>query len=200
MTISPGAYYGHAAPTWDTVTAQRIIDATNSHIGNAGLHGGGADLAGKVVGRNRRTTTSGLIPFTSNNNQGNATKIIEASASMTSGRVYQVYSPGFGLYGRSATIVRAQITYTTNGAVPGTTSTTLDMSQVELLPGDNVIACNIGKLYPATGNITFRCLLSAYLINAGSGADAAAYGASDWPIDLVILDVGTDPGASGTIW
>lgn len=42
MTISPGAYYGHAAPTWDTVTGQRIIDATNAHIANGAIHGGGA--------------------------------------------------------------------------------------------------------------------------------------------------------------
>ena len=45
MTISPGAYYGHAPVTWDTVTAQRIIDATNAHIANSGIHGGGGGYA-----------------------------------------------------------------------------------------------------------------------------------------------------------
>ena len=38
MTISPGAYYGHAGVTWDTVTAQRIIDAANAHIANGTIH------------------------------------------------------------------------------------------------------------------------------------------------------------------
>lgn len=196
LPITDLPYRGYAPTTWDTVTAKRIIDELNT-LGNtvANLP---TSAGAKVVGRNRRTNsvaqniTSGV--------QSGATAIMDTSASMVSGHAYQVYSPGFGIWSqvRAGIIVRAQLTYTTNGSAPNTISTTLDMSQVATLSGGNVIAVNIGKIYVATANITFRCLLSAYLIGPSGGDYATHYGAADWPTDLVILDMSTDPGVNGT--
>ena len=41
MVLGP-AYRGHAPVTFDTVTAQAIVDEVNAHTGNAGIHGAGA--------------------------------------------------------------------------------------------------------------------------------------------------------------
>ena len=193
LPITDLPYRGHAPITWDTVTLKRVIDELNA------LGAGGGDLAGRVVARNRRTSTKSGITGSS---QGSATKILDTGPVVCSAnRLYQVYSPGFGVYGTVGTVLRAQITYTTDGSTPGVTSTTLDMSQVSMLAGDNVSACNIGKLFGTVANtLTCRFLLSAYLINPGGGASCAAYGANDWPNDLIVADVGVDPGASGSVF
>jgi len=150
-----------------------------------------ACLPGRIVKRGRRITATATT-----------TTILGVlrvdSIAVVAGRAYGIHTSGLAIDGATAAAIgRAEVRHTTDGSVPGTGSA--------LLPGawtrdqtsntiDGTIQAINGFYFPSTSH-TLRILLC---IASGAGAVAVQIlGDATFPIDLVVTDMGEDPGDSG---
>lgn len=146
-----------------------------------------------VVARGRRTTSSTTTTATS---AGTAQKVLEVSATLKTGRLYRITAPNVGYHRTTAGRVGMQLTYTTNGTTPGVTSTQLNWTQSQTYDtGDPVYGLTLGATYTPGANQTMRVLLSVWSVTTGT---SGTYADAAWPTEIVVEDLGVDPGSSGT--
>lgn len=146
---------------------------------------------GVCVARGRRTTGPGRTTTTT---RTSAKKVIEVGASLIAGRCYEVKCPNVGVFSAAAGRIGLQINYTINNTTPGPASTALCFTQVDTPTSDQVIKTDVGDIYVPGSAQTFRAVLSFWAVNAG---DYGVFAASDWATNLLIVDMGPDPGDSG---
>ncbi len=116
------------------------------------------------------------------------------------GRLYWVGTNSVGVdTGNTGDTARLNLRYTTDGSTPSTSSTVLTMGQAK--PVDIAVAesIHVDALYAPGSDETFSVLLSVQRA-AGSGAavGVTAGTGQPGPIDLYIVDLGEDPGDTGT--
>lgn len=145
-----------------------------------------------VIARGRYTTSTS----TTATSPSTAMKITELPATLVSGRLYRVYASDVPLTNTTdpANRIFLQITYTTDGSTPTVSGTRLTSSSGIGASTTNYAAQTISAFYAPGSNQTLKALLSVY----GSAANTAIGGASDWPVELIIEDVGLDGGVTGT--
>lgn len=85
--------------------------------------------------------------------------------------------------------------YTTDGSTPTITSPILSSEQLRMTESDFGETAELSVLYAPAGNETLSVLLSVKRIN-GTGSGSLQASATQ-PIDLIIEDVGADPGNIG---
>jgi hypothetical protein len=155
-----------------------------------------AESGGQIMARAERATVStGTTTTTATSAQG-VLRIDDIT--LRAGRLYRVAAPSLGLYSStSGDVAVAQLTRTTDGSTPTASSTRLTHGRVEAFGTSVVHTCDLHAVYaPGGADVTFSVLLSIYR-QSGSGT-IQAYGAADWPILLLIEDLGVDPGDTGT--
>ena len=152
-----------------------------------------AEFAGYIIARGRRVTAStGTTATTSGTAQG----VMRISGALTSGRLYRVSAPNLPC--RSTTSgdrLAAQLTYTLDGTTPVVGSTRLTFGQLECVGTSVPNSLTVEGLYIPSSDLTFSVLLSIYR-QSGAGT-VSLLGASDWPVDLLIEDVGEDTSDVG---
>ncbi|MBN9108551.1 MAG: hypothetical protein J0I34_07190 [Pseudonocardia sp.] len=171
------------AGSWAARTiAQLVTDLVAAWTGGLG-----------VIARGRRTTSSTTTTATS---AGTAQKVLEASATLKTGRLYRITAPNVGYHRTTAGRVGLQLTYTTNNTTPGVTSTQLNWTQAQTYDaGDPVYGATLSATYTPASNQTLRVLLSVWSVTTGT---SGTYADAGWPTEIVIEDLGVDPGNTGT--
>ncbi|HEY0696520.1 MAG TPA: hypothetical protein VGD43_01780 [Micromonospora sp.] len=117
-----------------------------------------------------------------------------------SGRSYRVFTSGLTFVGTSGDTARARITHTTDGSTPTTASTQLGAGCRNRIAGTTGPEAPI-LIASETYHATADGLLSVLLVvtrSAGTGGSVSLFGSSTEPIELLIEDLGTDPGDTGT--
>ena len=152
------------------------------------------ESGGYVMARGRRITAStGTTTTTATSAQG-VLRIDDIA--LLGGELHRVAARGLGLYSSvGGDVAVARLTYTADGSTPTAASTVLTQGRVECDSAGLVRSIDVSGLYVPGSAVTFSVLLSIYR-QSGTGT-IQAYGASDWPIELVIEDLGDDPGDTG---
>lgn len=145
-----------------------------------------------IIARGRYTTaisTTGTTPTT-------ARKVTELPAALTSGRLYRIAAANVPITNVTSTanVCFLQITHTTDGTTPSTTSTRLASSSTGSPSTATYVECSLSCLYAPASSVTIKVLLAFY----GQAGTTWLGAATDWPVEVVIEDVGPDPGVGGT--
>jgi hypothetical protein len=148
---------------------------------------------GTVIARAQRLTSGTATTATT---AATAQKLCELDVSLIAGRLYRICVVDFGIFSTAAANAQLQITYTTDGSTPSVTSTILTTGQVTTPAGSIVISGSLSGLYSPGSNLTFKALVS-YWCNTGA-TTVNIFANTSWPFDLVVEDLGVDPGVSGT--
>lgn len=152
-----------------------------------------ASLPNGIVKRAIRTTAP---PSTLATTAGAAQPVMSLDAHVLAGRCYRVSVLNIGVYGNGAATVEVHLTYTTNGTVASTASTVLKATDVQVVTGDIPNEANLGATYAPTADGPLSVLLSYFC--AVGATTVFMIGSAAWPIEILIEDIGVDPGASGT--
>lgn len=113
------------------------------------------------------------------------------------GRIYQISTSTLLLATNTANdFVNAKIRYTTDGSTPTTSSSLLTQTGGRIEATSSGDFAYLSGLYAPASDETLSVLLT---VARGSGAGTVAinYGSSV-PIELYIVDLGVDPGDTGT--
>lgn len=204
LAVSYGSSSGTAVQGNDTrVTADQAAATasirtlgTGSAQAAAGDHGHTYGQTATVVARGRRTTVStGTTATVSTSGQG---VLRLTGISLTAGRLYRVAVPNVGMASTTAgNIAGLQLTYTTNNTTPTVSSTILTLGAVNCATANQQYGVHMSCVYAPGSNQTFGVLFSIWRQSGASGT-VTAYGNAIWPCDLVIEDLGADPGDTGT--
>lgn len=142
----------------------------------------------KCVARGRRTTNSSTTTT-----EVGVLRI--DSITVTSGRLYGIFTSALILASTIANDTLRAIIRGDTSTTATTSSTQLDMGQLQqpntsAPPGSMIVA-----LYPAAATATLSVLLSVAR-QTGTG-NVQILGASTFPIDMWVVDLGPDPGNTG---
>lgn len=147
-----------------------------------------------IIARHRRTTNS---TTTTQTVQTSAQGVCWVGGALLIGRLYRVSAKNVGCYTVAAGRARLQLTYTTNGTTPTAASTVLvTTDETETNPGNKVLNRDLAGLYVPGSNQTIKVLISIW--NDNIAGTAGTFASATWPTDLVIEDLGVDPGSTGT--
>jgi hypothetical protein len=152
-----------------------------------------------IVARSRRTTSTAGHTGT---NLAGSQKVTELSVSVLSGLAYRInvsvplWINGGTQYGT----MQATLLYTTDGTTPGVGSTQMYQKSVVCPPGGIIGEVNFDVIYVPGSNHTLKLLLTNHAISGstGAGTNWSTYGATTWPCEITVENLGTDPGATGT--
>lgn len=151
-----------------------------------------ADMLTGVVARHRRVSSSGA---TTANTAATADTLIQLdSVSLLVGRLYSVRCPNIGMFTGLEAVGQIQITYTSDGSPPLVTSTQLAETQVMTPAGGIVVSAQLESFLSVPASATYRFLVSYW----GNGEAVAVFGSGAWPLELIVEDLGTDPGSTGS--
>lgn len=154
-------------------------------------------LAAKgVVARARRTTTSAASSA-----DGDDVPVLRVSGvPLRLGRLYEVWTTPLGLDSTSVNDeIGARIRYTTNATDATDISTILPGSNVQVRQTDaNIQEHKVVQTVLSGTDVTASFLLCVRRLAGAGGCVIFVDGAAGDMIDLVIEDVGTDPGDTGT--
>jgi hypothetical protein len=118
---------------------------------------------------------------------------------LTAGRCYRISTAPLGVDGNNANdIIRVTITYTTDGSTPTISSTTLPGGRAQALQANisNGEYLYISTTYTPASDETLSLLLC---VSRQSGAGTVVInGDSVNTIEMVVEDIGVDPGDTGT--
>jgi hypothetical protein len=146
---------------------------------------------GTIIARGRRTTST-----TTTTTSLGVLRLDDIP--ITSGRAYSVHTSGLALDGgTTAAVALAIIRYTTDGSTPTTSSNQFPggwTRDVTTNTTDGPIHAT-GAIYVPSSDETLSLLLC---IQSGNGAVAVQMlGDATFPIDMWVVDHGTDPGDTG---
>lgn len=146
------------------------------------------NATGVLIARGRRTTNSAA-----------GTGVIGVlrldDVPVTAGRCYLINARG-GMWPTAAGDTRADVTvrFTTTGATPTTASPILALVGRQLFTTGYVEPFDIAQTYTPGSNQLLSLLLCFDSIDSDP---IAAYGAADWPVEILVTDLGADPGNTG---
>lgn len=157
---------------------------------------------GRIIARTRRTSnavsTAASTAYTAQAVLG------LSSVPVVGGRLYEVTAPNVAMYSTGggtfgATVALAFITYAVNTGNPAFVSSP-QLVQMVTLPNTNgqTLGAPVLGYYPASTSGTLSVLLCYYQPIAAGSLGVTMVGSGSSPIDLMIRDVGVDPGDTGT--
>lgn len=152
--------------------------------------------AGRVIARHARTTTPTFASMTE-------AGICWLGFTAVADHLYRIEVPAFGVYGGSAGfVISGRLRYTTDNSTPNPTSS----SVVPGSPWTEYVANNNGYVpsrslcgfltAPAAG--TIKVMWTQVLLVVVGGSCGVWLGSADVAANLVVTDLGTDPGSTGT--
>lgn len=149
-----------------------------------------------VIARGRRTNTSAA----SSADETDVAVLRVSSVLLRAGRLYKVWTSPLGLDSSSTNDeIGARIRYTTNNTNATTASTILPASNIQTRQTDGNVPEHKTISAPLTGlDVTASFLLVVRRIAGGGNCALVVDGTKGDAIDLVIEDVGIDPGDTGT--
>ncbi len=150
-----------------------------------------AFVGGVVARGNRQSVSTSTSTTSATSGQG----VLRLSCPLRSGRLYRIEALEFGVYSSAAATVGAQLTATVDGTTPTAASTLLTFGQRIVPTGSEVQTLSLNRLYVPGSDLTLGLLLSIWRV-AWSG-NVQVYGASTWPIELLVTDLGVDTGDVG---
>lgn len=153
-----------------------------------------ADLnrLGQLVGRNQRTTNSGLITTTE-------TAIISVRAPVIAGRSYLITHKTEAFWTTASAAAEVRLRYTTNDIEPTITST--QITRVEVPPGSAAgipVAGSTDVVFDSVATGFLRVLVT--LVRAAGTGSVSVGGAAGGPMTLFVFDAGDTIAASGTVY
>lgn len=149
-------------------------------------------LGGTVIARHRRTSNSSTA---SSSTPVGILRLDDIP--ITAGRSYWVVTSSLVIHSSTANdVVRVGAYYTTDGSTPTGASTLLGIVQETVDATANPPAQPLSVMYFPTVDEIFSVFLGVAR-QAGAG-NADVLGSTTFPIDLYIIDMGEDPGATGT--
>lgn len=153
-------------------------------------------LSEGVIARARRTTSSA----TSSSDGVDVAVLRVSNVSLVAGRLYSVWTTPLGLDSSSTNDeIAARIRYTTNGTDATTSSTILLGSNIQTRQTDGNVWEHKTIQTALVGTTVTASFLIVVRRIAGAGAcKIAVDGSAGDVIDLVIEDIGADPGDTGT--
>jgi len=154
----------------------------------------------RVVARARRATTAALASGTTLASSSAVASL--TAVPVTAGRLYRVYTSSLLVYSNGATtmaVAQTAVTYTTDGSTPSANSALLKQDNVQVAPGGSTTALTISLTYAPTATGTLGVLLSYFQPITGGGTSVGMTGSAVLPIELVVEDIGADPGATGNV-
>jgi hypothetical protein len=143
-----------------------------------------------IIKRHRRTTTStttttevGVIRFD--------------DVPVVGGRLYHIYTSTLQLASSvNNDGLAANLRYTEDGSTPSTSSTVMTSFRDQQVNATTGFTGMISVMYAPASDLELSLLLTVARIT-GTG-NAQMSGSATFPIDLVIEDIGIDPGSTGT--
>lgn len=170
-----------------------MTNAVNDHeVRIATLESGSI---GRCVGRYYRTTTPSYATATE-------AGVLWLAAPVSEGHLYSIAAPSFGIYAAgSGYLLTGRIRYTLDGSVPIATSSPIATGSlwthyVANSSGYVPTQSSYGLVYAsATG--TMRAMLTQ-IRSVGAGNCTIWPAASGGSVNLIVTDLGVDPGSSGT--
>lgn len=146
---------------------------------------------GVIKARARRVTNTGA-------STGSVVGILRLDdVPVVAGRAYQITAIG-GLFPNATDNVRidATLRYTTNGATPTTASPILVLHGLTTVTNGYVERYNIIHTYVPGVDQTLSLIMCFQSVASG-GAAVSSYAAADWPTEIIVTDMGADPGDTG---
>lgn len=151
-----------------------------------------AGLPGACIGRNTRATAP---PAGTGTSVATSQPVLSTSAPVKAGRVYEVRALHFGLYSNLAGTAQANLLFTLDGTEPTTASGVLDQVDIQIPAGGIPEDAQLDRTYVPSAEGVLSVLLTYY----GPGT-CHMNGSATWPIELLIIDLGMDPGVTGTTY
>lgn len=145
---------------------------------------------GVLVARASRVTSTGA-------STGSTVGIVRLDdVPVTAGRAYSVHAHG-GLYPTSINGGRVDVTvrYTVDGSTPSVSSSVLALRGVQLFTAQFVEAYDVDIVYVPSVNETLSLLLCFSTVITTDATQS--YGATSWPTEITVTDLGADPGDTG---
>lgn len=194
-SIAAASRVASAAASAASADAVRHDDSRLSDARTPVSHTHTAGQSGLVIARGRRTTLSTATSATTSTTAQSVLRV--SSVSLTSGRLYRVGIIDFGIAGSvAAAMASFQLTYTTNNTNATVSSSILTLGSMNCAAATQFYSGIISAVYAPSSSITFSVLFSIWR-NQGTGT-IQTYGDATWPLDLLIEDIGVDPGDTGT--
>jgi hypothetical protein len=151
-------------------------------------------LAGAVIGRARRTTSS-----TTSTGTTRVAVLRLDDIPLTAGRIYEIRTGGLQIDGvtNNDTMI-IDIVYTTDGSTPTTASSLLAGASSETIQPNaaSPVYSSISTTYTPAGNETLSLLLTIKH-GVGTGAMGLLATGTTSIIEMLIIDRGVDPGDTG---
>ncbi len=200
---------------WAATTAYAyndVVTASGQRWLNKTPHTSGATFSGAtnwvpltlpgagVVARARRITAAALASGTTLASSSAIASL--ANIPVTAGRLYRVYTSSLLVYSNGATtmaVAQAAVTYTTDGTAPSASSALLKQDDVQVGIGGSPATLAISVSYAPTVTGLLGLLLSYFMPVTGGGTSVGISGTATAPIELVVEDIGVDPGATGNV-
>lgn len=201
--VGPGTQYN----VWDLVTANglRWLCKIN-HLSGATFSGNtnwvslSLALPPRVVARARRTTPASLASGTT---LASSSAVVSLpNIPVTAGRLYRVYTSSLLVYsnGNTSTMVaQTAIAYTTDGSTPSAGSAVMKQDNLQLTASGSPSNLTISVSYAPAVTGLLGLSLSYFMPVTGGGTSVGMSGSAIAPIELVVEDVGADPGATGNV-
>lgn len=161
------------------------------------LQSGSRALASDVIAASRKLVKFGRRESNSTTTTTEQGVMTLDDIPITAGRRYLIETSALLLDGSIANdVIRAVIRYTTDGSTPTTSSTILCLDQ-DIQPNVSFpIGASPSSTYAPVSDETLSLLLSVARVT-GTGT-VGMLGGSTTPIEVLVWDLGTDIGDSGT--
>jgi hypothetical protein len=155
-----------------------------------------------VVARARRTTNP---PIVTGGTSAAAQPVLSLTAiPVTAGRLYRITSPDLALSAAGSVtglcVMTAELKYTTGGSTPTAASTLLAALNVNVDNSGHPASPSLSTSYAPAATGTVGVLLDYYIPVPGGANNGVLSGSSAYPIELIVEDIGADPGITGTIY
>jgi hypothetical protein len=175
----------------------------------AGTPGTWRSPAMGAVGRLRRTSGNlATVTASSNNSVASAASLVRLAVPVVSGRLYRISAEELPVIPNSAPSgpfdLEFHLHVTTDGSNPTTSSTSILQHNATFAAAGLGVpdTTSLRTLYPAAFTGTLTILMTALIPSsvAGGVTSANVTASTGNPFDLVVEDLGADPGATGTVF
>lgn len=158
----------------------------------------GVSLPRGIVGRHVRTTNGTATSATTAATAQPYMRI--TGIPILANRLYRIAAYNLGVFGSGYGRAQAGIYITTNNTTPTTSSSVIKQAAMEMSNTGFVESLSMEAHYSPAANQTLGVLLAYWYVDPPPAGviTVTGYAAADWPVDLVVEDLGVDPGATGT--
>jgi hypothetical protein len=202
LSVVYGTAAGTALQGNDPAVTNARFPTAHSHV-EADVTNLATDLSAKpagIVGRAKRVTNAAVASGTTL-----ATGVVALATAgnipVVAGRLYRVSAPAVSAFGNGSItgvcVWQGHFTMTTNGTTPTLASTVLFQANREVPNGGapNVVHMECTYVPATTG--TLAVALCYFMAVAGGGTSVQVSGSATAPLEILIEDLGVDPGTVG---